>query len=335
MEENGRDTVFDVMKGIAIIMVVVFHSNLSAVCSHIVCMFHVPLFFIISGYFAKKRTFIEFLRRDAKRIVVPFIFSFFCAILLAIYFDFVLGIDTVFAVFISMLLGSSSLRGTFLECQFPYAGPFWFLWALLWVRILWYFLIKIRSEAVRGLFILLIGLMSYALNSYASSVPWSILSAFGALSLYYSGYLVKRYDLIHSRKDGGFWFLCFVFSLYCLSFSSIYLHDCTYGTFFVVNVLGCLGCFAGLYVLVDKFNSSFFLWKTLNFLGRYSLVAFCIHGLDHCFNTRWLPLQVYEIYGVSHYDRLLVLLVRLGIVFLGTYLVSRTHFIKEKIFYIK
>lgn len=69
-----RDATFDVMKGVAILLVIVGHLHQSAdvgdlfvykAIKRCIFSFHMPLFFILAGYFFKKKTFWE----DFKRLV--------------------------------------------------------------------------------------------------------------------------------------------------------------------------------------------------------------------------------------------------------------------------
>lgn len=55
MEIKIRENWIDFLKGIAILCVIAGHSNLSAEATNIIYMFHMPIFFIISGYLSYLR----------------------------------------------------------------------------------------------------------------------------------------------------------------------------------------------------------------------------------------------------------------------------------------
>ena len=50
MSSPQRLAAFDIAKGIGIILVIVGHSS-GTICNRYIDSFHMPLFFIISGYF--------------------------------------------------------------------------------------------------------------------------------------------------------------------------------------------------------------------------------------------------------------------------------------------
>lgn len=68
----NRDPLFDILKGIGIILVFVAHTFVKDV-SPFIMSFHMPLFFIVSGYFFKPRPLAVQLRSDFRRIMVPFL----------------------------------------------------------------------------------------------------------------------------------------------------------------------------------------------------------------------------------------------------------------------
>ena len=49
-----RDTTFDIMKGIGILLVLLGHVYEWKAIGHFVYSFHMPLFFIVAGYFSKR-----------------------------------------------------------------------------------------------------------------------------------------------------------------------------------------------------------------------------------------------------------------------------------------
>lgn len=85
-----RDPVFDIMKGIAIFFVVMSHSNVAWLSSHTFATLRSPLFFIISGYFAKEWLLMNFIRNGAKRLLIPYVvtslFMFPFVFLLSVFF---------------------------------------------------------------------------------------------------------------------------------------------------------------------------------------------------------------------------------------------------------
>lgn len=70
---SKRETAYDIMKFFGIMMVIVGHmtTHLSA----FIFSFHMPLFFILAGYFYRERDLKDELLSDAKRLVLPYVFT--------------------------------------------------------------------------------------------------------------------------------------------------------------------------------------------------------------------------------------------------------------------
>lgn len=77
--QNNRDVTIDVVRGLAMITVVMGHSGFAY--TDMIYLFHMPLFFIISGYlsapecqYSSKKEFGKKLWRRFKRLYVPYVF---------------------------------------------------------------------------------------------------------------------------------------------------------------------------------------------------------------------------------------------------------------------
>lgn len=73
---NQRDIVFDIMKGIGILSVLVGHwPGINEAVKTFVYSFHIPLFFLISGYFTQTAFSLQGMKKSARRLVIPFLFT--------------------------------------------------------------------------------------------------------------------------------------------------------------------------------------------------------------------------------------------------------------------
>ena len=88
MTQGGRIAYIDVARGIAIIAIVAGHLEFSGAdgidwVSRFVFLFHVPVFFVITGYFlSAKKPFGEFLKQKTFRMMAPYVFT--CLVMLVI-----------------------------------------------------------------------------------------------------------------------------------------------------------------------------------------------------------------------------------------------------------
>ena len=72
----NRDTTIDVLKGIGIILVVIGHSCCPQLLNDFIFSFHMPLFFIASGYFFEMKNLEnkkDYLKRKIRGIYFPYL----------------------------------------------------------------------------------------------------------------------------------------------------------------------------------------------------------------------------------------------------------------------
>ena len=71
---NSRNKTIDIAKGLLILCVVIGHGTKIQCLSDFVYQFHMPLFFILSGYFLKKQRNIKiFAKKKAVRLLIPYL----------------------------------------------------------------------------------------------------------------------------------------------------------------------------------------------------------------------------------------------------------------------
>ena len=81
---NNRLTYMDVAKGFGILCVIAGHMGNETI-NRFVFSFHMPLFFVISGYFISERLCSsELLKKRIKQLIPPYIFTCLVVILLNI-----------------------------------------------------------------------------------------------------------------------------------------------------------------------------------------------------------------------------------------------------------
>lgn len=84
MEANARNHWLDISKGIAIILMVIGHTSLPDMLSRFIYAFHMPLFFISTGFITNwnKLSFPDFLRHKLHTLILPF--SIYSAVVILI-----------------------------------------------------------------------------------------------------------------------------------------------------------------------------------------------------------------------------------------------------------
>ena len=80
--EKKRIDYFDIAKGIGIILMILGHMSLqNEYLKNFIYSFHMPLFFIISGYFFKQRDNKVCMKNILKKLIVPYIVT--CVFIIA------------------------------------------------------------------------------------------------------------------------------------------------------------------------------------------------------------------------------------------------------------
>ncbi len=190
---GGRVDAFDIMKGVAILLMVVGHTTGKIpLLRAFIFSFHMPLFFLLSGYFFRPSPLLAALKKNFRRLYVPYLFT---ALLLALHMmllAYAHGQD-VWGVFLvrlrATLLGSGAPLVLGMR---PAIGAIWFLAALFWALLLF-------NLALRTRFPLLVCLLLAALCFFLQGklfLPQSIQPACSATLFLYAGYSARRYRLL-------------------------------------------------------------------------------------------------------------------------------------------
>lgn len=114
----------DVAKGIGILLVVIGHADPRPWLGNLIYQFHMPFFFILSGYLFRPTTLRDFLQRKTVRYLLPYI-SYLVLFALAApkpAMETILGARGALHPIQALLIGGEHLE--------TYATPFWFPTAL-------------------------------------------------------------------------------------------------------------------------------------------------------------------------------------------------------------
>ena len=195
-----RDSSFDIMKGIAILLVVLGHSvpdqaSASGIASYplylmrtIIYSFHMPVFFFVAGYFMHiplKEGFNKFVKDKFIRLMVPY---FTIGLL---YFPFKLALSK----FANQQINVQDIWKIFIGVNPD--GELWFLYCLFFISILTGLLVKRVNISLLSIS-LIIGIFADVINIFSIPMVSSILyfQFFYVLGLY-----IKQYELLDYIKS--------------------------------------------------------------------------------------------------------------------------------------
>ena len=137
---SQRNTAIDILKGVVIIGHLDLCVDLSECISYkvlhrIIYSFHMPLFFIVAGYFYRGR--VGTIWKDVKRLIVPYWFTvlFICLFIAFLsIFDEVDVLAKIKNILIGSLWGTGWTQRAPLWGNVPIIGAIWFLMALFWSK---------------------------------------------------------------------------------------------------------------------------------------------------------------------------------------------------------
>ena len=296
MKQNllaSRIASFDICKGFCILNVILghqFEKNGLHQPLQFIQTFHMPLFFMIAGYFISDRISMkEFSKRRAKRLLIPYavsclIVAILCAVVVLLK---KLDIESVWRELLKRLwislYGSGCGHGSLIGKMGTEAeiGMMWYLIALLWSSIV----VKAVSEnKMAGIITIMISSVAIGTTMIFGWIPFSIQNGMAVVIWVWLGYYVKKKDLLSDilKFIRSPWILL-VFVSWILSA----VYGCThlYGNYYKLGFVDMVGAVAGS-ILIFGFCSFldkkiFWIKKNLTWIGANSLLIYCLHFAEN------------------------------------------------------
>jgi fucose 4-O-acetylase-like acetyltransferase len=184
--------------------------------------FHMPLFFLISGYlyrFKPQQTGLAYVQRKAKHLLVPYVFYLILITLMMLSVSIWKGQPAAQFFsdnWIALLLGGSLLEGVY--------ATFWFTTCLFFVQISYDYLCReVPSSFFKGIFLAGCFFLAYWESRYLPEifVPWNLDVALYALAFYGLGHFLRQRKLLEQQYQR---IILFGFAL-VISLGFIYLYS--------------------------------------------------------------------------------------------------------------
>ena len=328
--QRERDVTFDVLKGIGILSVMLCHLVYNEGLIHkVVYSFHMPLFFLISGYFVKDvNCFVDFLnltKKSARRLLLPFLVTMF---MLVVWGAILAYAKQDIGFFMRPLLSLVLANADSIETQWgmPYAGCLWFLVALFVARECFALLQmalrnvsnKNRSHITLVICIVISWLVS-VIHPRMLSLPFSIAQGLTALVFVAAGWYVRQ----NPKFAGWMKWLCVLCWPLSIMYGGINMESCTLNAY-PLSVLGACGAVFLLYRIFsfEKIKSNV-LSRCLTWCGINSLVILCMHHLEMYSSVIYsLQCRIPQTHYFIGYGELLVAIVMAAVVLRIPYLKS-------------
>lgn len=298
--EKQRFQFIDIARGLAIICIVLGHLG-QANINRVVFTFHVPIFFLITGYFMNDKTSIkDFIKKKARTLIVPYFVACIFIIAAALLMNRVMNggyNDRAVLerwVWAAIYGAGDSYDKPFVIYQI---GALWFLLATFWGSIL--LRCSLELKPIKRILLILFIFVISCRSSRICWLPFSIQAGGPALLYMYIGYLAKAAipavrclgkEIKLVLVGAALW----IWAEFVVHFESFWLVHCDYGRG-VIDIAGslcaCLCVLLFSYWLSNRCNC---VSKILSYFGRYSLFVLCMHIIElDVFPWRDWIIQIY------------------------------------------
>ncbi len=281
-----REQAFDIAKGIGMLAVILGHMSIPDKLGDFIFSFHMPLFFLINGYFLRRKEGVsdwQYVKKKAKALLVPYVVTCVFVILFSTFFQIQQGVEATGLLVNakSWILASIYGSGTFthfFKWEFQIIGAIWFLLAMFWADTIFHFLLKSKNPYLYGTILSLVGYFTTKVTWF----PFSFQAGLSAIFFIQIGYFAREKDLFRKYKDNLqvtvlaliFWTIAVVYS------GKLYMVGNNYGHGFL-DVIGAVSAT----FLILKFSGFLerkctAIAKLLSFYGRNSLIVLCFHLVE-------------------------------------------------------
>ena len=294
---GARLQYIDIAKGIAILAVIIGHvsirmaglsygaSTVTAVCF----TFHMPLFFLLSGYFLHYERRFNW-KTEIQRLVVPYFVAALAVVVLEAMTAFILrdqpqGMSFkryVWEWFNAAIYGAAVLTDKEVWPQTFRIGAIWFLLALFWARL---FVTAACKTRCSGILVLILAITGDISARYIF-LPFSIQAGMTVSIYVYLGTLARRHNMMEYLHSHRLVLIpALLIWLYAiLHFNGFGIGGADLGTTPVDvarNIIGSLGGIVTM-IIISIYIEQFGHWTSSHLaeIGRISLLILVIHIID-------------------------------------------------------
>lgn len=300
--DNTRYSFLDVVKGIGIIFVIFGHIIPEGLwIRSIIYSFHMPLFFLISGFFPAKRDEKFFgggyLKKQFKNLYVPY--------LVVVIFDFVIKViflisQKTFEInsIVSLILSLTGFRIS------VYNAPVWFLFSLFVIKCVAYFVQKNKVIEIGTILLSVTFVVLCQKSIINKDIIYHCLYFESISGLFYfllGKYIFALFKKMSEYKNVGL--LCIAVTallLFLIPLSKLngkinvanYVFGKSFALFLINSLIGILFAII-LSILIDRTTVT---KKSMLFIGKNSMVFMLVHY----YFTNYIWVSLFMNLGMEH-----------------------------------
>lgn len=298
-EAKPRLAYIDIAKGFAMLCIIAGHFGIIT-ANRFVYTFHVPLFFLISGYFLSTRLDLKtFIKKKVRQLIVPYYVAGFAIIMFAGIINSLLGSDLQSVIGNTKSIFGALLYGAGTPHTEPMAirqiGLLWFLWALFFSLIIVRIALIFKRPGLIVAGVALVGIIS----ARFIWLPLSVQPAMLASLFVYLGYWAKQNDILSHTPSPSLVIGLTLLWAFCIAQQiGISVVGCDLGGNIARSAISFADSLGASYLIilicksVEKHLRP--LARFLNMVGQATLVVMCFHAVSDFTFPNYL---LYEIMG--------------------------------------
>ncbi len=252
----------DLMKGICIIMVVLYHSRVEFISNNaLLTTFRMPLYFVLSGIFFKHySSFREFFEKKSNSLIIPFITT-------VIVYNFIINIYRfLIHDYFNIELITPSM---------------WFLLSLFQVGMMYYLISLLNNTLLETIICYALSFVGFLLYYYKTPLPMNFDSSLSCIIYYHIGCMLKKHNILSPQPlKYNYSFLLLSLSIFLavgllnpIDKLKLYINQYP-SNFIVTQILAITGTMSVLFLskIINKL-------PVISYLGKYSIIILCTHNI--------------------------------------------------------
>lgn len=282
----------DILKGYAMILVILGHLNINNTLRLFIYSFHMPLFFFLSGivYRTKDITFGSYIKKKINDLIIPYIIIMFINYIAYI----ILYRQINFANTMKYIFCFNTIDGL------PIAGAMWFLTAIFIVYIIAYFVNnKLNKKGHILISIVMFAILGKVCSLLPIRLPLGIDVAMEGFAIFECGYLFNQISILskiiefcNTKRGIVIAVMIFLISLFFIyQNGEINFRSLKYGKILIVTWCNFLVLIILQYIICYKLSSNNMkiiqlVSNELIFIGKNTIFFLGFHQLIRYFSYR-------------------------------------------------
>ncbi len=271
------------------------HSYIGSLQASLIFTFHMPLFFILSGYLYKgDKPLLQCVKHNVKKLLTPYTITSFILVLGRLirycyqpeFYGYcgrkMLVKETIIGALIGFGCGASESYVHFPFHEVWTVGALWFLLAFFWAIVLFDVAMRLSdgwNKMEKGIFILVISMVGILISYNMFWLPTDLDIGLFCVIFLYAGYLLRCYN-ITKYKTVTLAGMLLVVAVVAYSRQSISLNIRS-----VPSVLTIFAAFFGSILVIElskkiEVYCPNFIKKVLIWFGKSGMLILCVHLLE-------------------------------------------------------